>query len=203
MCLPVNASNVLTVLQGLLSDGLLSWRLYVIYGRARWAFWIPTTAVIINASMFDQGIPYFAADIRIVVGSIGAFVDLAVYRNVGAYLDHYERLSFQVDAAWGWTMFGVNTMMTASIIGRIMCVRCTSIHRVPRSPSGPSSYVAREASAAQLTKTRTRSYNKVIEAIIESALVTWFGLVFYGVASVAPQSHITVRFRFLCVLSDA
>lgn len=35
----------------------------------------------------------------------------------------------------------------------------------------------------------------VAEAIIESALVTWIGLLFYEIASLAPEGHYTVRVR--------
>lgn len=36
-------------------------------------------------------------------------------------------------------------------------------------------------------------YGVVVEAIIESALVTWVGLLFYEVASLAPEGGYTVR----------
>ncbi|EKM56634.1 uncharacterized protein PHACADRAFT_194226 [Phanerochaete carnosa HHB-10118-sp] len=40
---------------------------------------------------------------------------------------------------------------------------------------------------------RVGAYSKLINAIVESALVTWFGLVFYGIATVALQGHITTN----------
>lgn len=43
-------------------------------------------------------------------------------------------------------------------------------------------------------------YAVVVEAIAESALVTWIGLVLYGIGSLAPQGRITVS---LITLSSA
>lgn len=40
-----------------------------------------------------------------------------------------------------------------------------------------------------------RPYNIAIEAIAESSMITWIGLVVYGISSVAPQGRITVSFH--------
>lgn len=35
--------------QGLIADGLLAWRFMVIFGRAKWALYLPVIAVVVNA----------------------------------------------------------------------------------------------------------------------------------------------------------
>lgn len=44
-------------LQGLLSDGLVAWRFYIIYERRRWALYVPTIFVILNASACHTSYP--------------------------------------------------------------------------------------------------------------------------------------------------
>ena len=38
-----------------------------------------------------------------------------------------------------------------------------------------------------------RTYDNTFRAIIESALVTWVGILIYEISSLAPTGHITVR----------
>jgi hypothetical protein len=35
--------------QGLLSDGTLAWRFYVVFQKKKWALYLPATAVAVNA----------------------------------------------------------------------------------------------------------------------------------------------------------
>jgi len=39
----------------------------------------------------------------------------------------------------------------------------------------------------------TRKYNTAIRAMIESAFVTWFGILILEITSLAPTGHVTVR----------
>lgn len=48
---------------------------------------------------------------------------LATPWNVELYNTRFAMKSLEVDAAWGWCIFGVNTLLTGFIIGRIMYVR--------------------------------------------------------------------------------
>ncbi|GJE86381.1 hypothetical protein PsYK624_024610 [Phanerochaete sordida] len=160
---------VTTTIAGLISDGLLVWRLYVIYGRSRWALWPAATTVILTG----------------LVGFVSGFQNADAYHSLSDYKNRYNKISFQINAAWAWMMFATNTVMTMSIIGRII-------------------YVTRKAKSTDGAHSRTAPYAKLLEAIIESALVTWFGLVFYGIATVAPQGHITtnmdVGFVMICII---
>ena len=55
-------------------------------------------------------------------------------------------------------------------------------------------YLARAANAHHATaSTRHRQYGTVVEAIVESAFVTWIGLLLYEICLFAPTGHITVR----------
>lgn len=41
-------------------------------------------------------------------------------------------------------------------------------------------------------------YSALVAAIVESALVTWFGLLLFGIANVAPHGRITVSLPIHC-----
>ncbi|EKM56632.1 uncharacterized protein PHACADRAFT_172292 [Phanerochaete carnosa HHB-10118-sp] len=158
---PVNfISSSTSTLAGLISDGLLAWRFYVIFNRARWTLYVPWLAILCNAMLG------FAADCLIFGASRGP-----------QYAERFEKLQLQLDAVWGWAMLVINSVLTGLIIWRI-----THSSRLSRG----------------------QPYATVIEAIIESALVTWFGLLVYGISTVAPTGHITthldVGFVMVCIL---
>ena len=43
-----------------------------------------------------------------------------------------------------------------------------------------------------LVLVHSRKYDDALRAVIESALVTWIGILIYEITSLAPMSHITV-----------
>ncbi|KAI0693737.1 hypothetical protein BC835DRAFT_1060203 [Cytidiella melzeri] len=145
-------------------DSLLVWRFYVIYGRPRWALYLPAAVVSTNA----------------VLGLIADFINFSYYSTPALYLSHLDSVSFKLSAVWGWCMFATNTVMTGAIIGRIVYVS-----RMSRSPS-------------------VTQYGVLLEAITESAAVTWVGLLFYEIASTAPTHGITTKMNIgyvmICVL---
>lgn len=53
--------------------------------------------------------------------------------------------------------------------------------------------VSRRADYATTNLVAHYRHNVIVEAIVESALVNWIGLVLYGITSLAPQGRITVR----------
>lgn len=53
-------------------------------------------------------------------------------------------------------------------------------------------YITRRAKSHSAVDTTRGHYRIILEAIAESSLVTWFGLLLYGVACLAPHGHITV-----------
>ncbi|GJE90844.1 hypothetical protein PsYK624_069880 [Phanerochaete sordida] len=149
-----------STLAACISDGLLAWRFYVIYGRTKLAMYLPALMVTITA----------------LLGLSGDFQQFTIYKSVDLYNNRFAMLTYDVNAAWGWCTFSVNTILTASIIGRIV-------------------WLARGANAHHAGGTGHRQYNVIVEAIVESALVTWFGLLFYEIASFAPTGHITTAFN--------
>lgn len=54
------------------------------------------------------------------------------------------------------------------------------------------SYITKTTTADVFSNKKARQYSTILEAIIESALFTWMGLILYGVTNVAPEGHITV-----------
>ena len=56
-------------------------------------------------------------------------------------------------------------------------------------------YLARDANAHHATSSFHQKYGTVVmEAIVESAFVTWVGLLLYEISTLAPTGHITVRY---------
>lgn len=63
------------------------------------------------------------------------------------------------------------------------------------------SYVSRNIPSEKVSGMDRSQYSTLIASIVESALVTWLGLLVYGIATVAPQGHITVsKYHYLCVI---
>lgn len=138
-----------------LSDGLVAWRCYVLYGRSRLIMYISSAAIAIDA----------------LLGLSGDFQQFSAYHSVDFYNDHIHMIALDVKAAWGWSTFAINTVLTASI-----AIKIVSISRMgPDSPNVPS------------------VYSTAFEAIIESALITWIGLLLYEITSFAPTGHITTK----------
>ncbi|KAI0086342.1 hypothetical protein BDY19DRAFT_995948 [Irpex rosettiformis] len=155
---------------GFLSDGLVAWRFYVVYGRKRWAMYLPATAVIVNA----------------LLGFSGDFQHLEFYRSTQTYTETFKLHAFKINAAWGWFMFGINTVLSGAIIGRIIYIsKSTDKHNAACSYGG-------------------KRYNTALAAVTESALVTWVGLLLYEIAAIAPTGHITsvwnVGYVMVCII---
>ncbi len=131
---------------------------------------------------------YIDRRLSIVLGLSGDMQHLTIYHNPTLYNNHLRELTFQITAAWGWVMFGINTFLTGSILGRIMW----AIHH----PSADTHTLSDFSHISRSTNKQTalkRPYTVAIEAVVESALVTWVGLLLFEIASFAPNGHITVR----------
>ena len=66
------------------------------------------------------------------LGFSGDFQQLAIYRSVDLYNNHIVLTALDVNAAWGWCTFAVNTILTGSIIGKIMYVLHRDFDRLRR-----------------------------------------------------------------------
>lgn len=71
-------------------------------------------------------------------------------------------------------------------------VRSSSMHYLSTYLRFCPRSIARTAKSNKAQNSSPYPYGVVLEAIAESALVTWVGLVLYGIASLAPHGHITV-----------
>ena len=79
---------------------------------------------------------------------------------------------------------------------------------LPRScelspPRGTICYVSpalRRCSIASRFRTTNNRYDTIVRACIESALVTWVGLLLYEICSLAPNGHVVVRLPPDCLI---
>ncbi|KAH9944548.1 uncharacterized protein BXZ73DRAFT_97031 [Epithele typhae] len=94
---------------------------------------------------------------------------LAAYYHYELYEDVLLPVTLQITMAWGWLMFAINTILTTAIVVKIF-------------------YIARMSRQMKLYKT-------VLLACVESAIVTWVGLLLYEICSLAPNGHIVVSLR--------
>ncbi|KAI0093962.1 hypothetical protein BDY19DRAFT_288825 [Irpex rosettiformis] len=160
----------MSTIAGFISDGLLARGFYVVYGRRRWAFWLPTIAIIVNA----------------LLGLSGDFELLSYYTNPERYTLSLQVNAFRINAAWGWFTFTINTALTGAIVGRIICMsRYATRHNASRPYGG-------------------NRYNTVVAAVVESALVTWIGLLLYGISTLAPTGDVmtawNIGFVMVCIV---
>ncbi|KAH8093088.1 hypothetical protein BXZ70DRAFT_438890 [Cristinia sonorae] len=163
--------NVTTTFAGLVSDGLLVWRFHVIFDRKPWTMYVPGIAVVMNAFLC------WSADAQ----------HLTIYFNRPFYENTLLPVTLNITVAWGWFMFFNNTLLTGSILTKIvMTNRRHTAGRVNAPPSSSSSL----------------SYDTVLRAVIESAMVTWIGLLIYEVASLAPEGHVTTNLDVGYVMLD-
>ncbi|KAF8274000.1 hypothetical protein EI94DRAFT_1714488 [Lactarius quietus] len=104
------------------------------------------------------------------------FQHLVIYINREYYENTLLPLTLNITVAWGWFLFVNNTLMTGGILYKIMWH--TRAVRELRNDGVP-------------VLVHSRKYDKALRAVIESALVTWVGILIYEITSVAPTGHIT------------
>ncbi|KAI0336005.1 hypothetical protein GY45DRAFT_1430191 [Cubamyces sp. BRFM 1775] len=93
---------------------------------------------------------------------------LAAYTHYEFYEGVLLDVTLKITVAWGWLMFAINTVLTWAIITKIFSVS---------QPHG-----------------QLRTYKTVLRACIESALVTWIGLLLYEICSLAPEGHVVTNY---------
>ncbi|KAI0791544.1 hypothetical protein BC629DRAFT_369049 [Irpex lacteus] len=135
--------------------------------------------VIYERRTWALWLPCTAVTANFVLGLIGDFMNFIFYTHPESYNTKWNALSFNISAIWGWCIFATNTILTMAIIGKIL-------------------YVSRSSR-------NVKHYRVVLEAIVESAAVTWVGLLFYEIAATAPtHGHITnvmnIGFVLVCIL---
>ncbi|KZV93245.1 hypothetical protein EXIGLDRAFT_768255 [Exidia glandulosa HHB12029] len=96
---------------------------------------------------------------------------LAIYHHQELYENVLLDVTLKITVAWGWLMFAINTTMTGLILYKILSV----------------------SRGVENTKSRLQTA-VVVRALIESATVTWIGLLIYEIASLAPTGGITTNY---------
>ncbi|KAH9035054.1 hypothetical protein EDB84DRAFT_43871 [Lactarius hengduanensis] len=162
--------NVTATFAALFSDGTLAWRFYIVFGRKKWALYLPAVAVGTNALLC------WSAD----------FQHLGVYASKDFYLNTLLPVTFDIAVAWGWFIFVNNTMMTGGILYKIVWANRVmgGLHK------------------DGLRISTTRKYNTAIRAMIESAIVTWIGILILEITSLAPAGHVTTALDAGYVMLD-
>ncbi|KAI1797703.1 hypothetical protein LXA43DRAFT_1088782 [Ganoderma leucocontextum] len=92
---------------------------------------------------------------------------LAAYHNYEFYENVLLEVTLKITVAWGWLMFTINTILTGAIFGKIFYIAKLSGHLV--------------------------MYQTVLRACIESAFVTWVGLLLYEICSLAPNGRVVTN----------
>jgi hypothetical protein len=106
------------------------------------------------------------------------FQHLVIYVNRDYYENTLLPVTLNITVAWGWFIFVNNTLMTGGILYKIMRSTCAV-----RS--------LRDEGVLELVYSPSGRYNNALRAVIESALVTWIGILIYEITSLAPKGHIT------------
>ncbi|KAI0089400.1 hypothetical protein BDY19DRAFT_942208 [Irpex rosettiformis] len=121
-------------------------------------------------------IPVTAISVTCLFGIAEDCLFLSLYHSSADYI-HLEPSAFKMNVAWGWATFAINTVMTLAIMAKILLV-C-------------------RASPQPMMGQNRIHYGIILEAISESALVTWVGLILLEIASLAPtKGHVTDRMNF-------
>lgn len=58
-----------------------------------------------------------------VLGFAGDLEYLDYYGNATFYNNRLHLISFKINAAWGWCMFAINSVLSGAIVGKVMCVQ--------------------------------------------------------------------------------
>ncbi|KAI0308294.1 hypothetical protein B0F90DRAFT_1681709 [Multifurca ochricompacta] len=100
---------------------------------------------------------------------------LAIYFNRDFYEKTLLPVTLDITVAWGWFIFLNNTVMTGGILYKVIWASraMQSVH-----DGG--------------MKVFSLKYDTILHAVIESALVTWIGILIYEIAALAPTGHVTV-----------
>ncbi|KAI9444718.1 hypothetical protein H4582DRAFT_2070483 [Lactarius indigo] len=162
--------NITTTFAALLSDGTLAWRFYIVFGRKKWALYLPAAAVMMNTLLC------WSAD----------FQHLGIYANKDFYENTLLPVTLDITVAWGWFIFVNNTLMTGGILYKIIWVN----------------HAMGDLHKDGIRVSTTRKHNAAIRAMIESAFVTWLGILILEITSLAPTGHVTTALDVGYVMLD-
>lgn len=135
-----------------------------------------------------------------VLGFSGDFQIFTFYGNIPSFYGHIYDIEFKINAAWGWTILATNSIFIGLIIARIVYAFWNTVRVCQMLIFFYHRHVSNQFPSEQVPRVRNVHYATLIAAIVESGLVTWIGLLLYGITSVAPTGHITVSFAAFCTL---
>jgi hypothetical protein len=100
----------------------LAWRFYVVFGKQKWALYLPAVAVMMNTCEFSSSLLVFDLihSMRIVLCWSADFQHLGFYVNKELYENTLLPVTLDITVAWGWFIFTNNTLMTGGILYKIM-----------------------------------------------------------------------------------
>jgi len=104
---------------------------------------------------------------------------LAIYFNRDFYENTLLPVILNITMAWGRFIFFSNTLMTGGILDLYKVMWGTRAVRELRNDG-------------LLVLVCSQTYDNAFRAVIESALVTWVGILIYEITSLAPTGRITV-----------
>ncbi|KAI0337083.1 hypothetical protein BDW22DRAFT_1034973 [Trametopsis cervina] len=120
-----------------------------------------------------------------VLGFAGDFQYLFVHGNALQTSNHLLHSAFKISAVWGYCMLALNAALTGAIIGKIL-------------------HAARRVAQQSSCEYNGQQYMLIVEAVIESALVNFLGILLYEIATFAPTGNVEVTFGvgyvFFCIL---
>ena len=107
------------------------------------------------------------ADCITVVGLYSDFQMFAFYNNADEYVDRFQPLILRITVAWGWMIFGTNTIMTGCIVarityvysaGRLAAVSCAYLRQVYFSAGSTNKH---GTTSRQTVQHCCRSYHRI------------------------------------------
>ncbi|KAI0791535.1 hypothetical protein BC629DRAFT_368670 [Irpex lacteus] len=129
-------------------------------------------------------VPSAAVVINLLFGLAEDCLFLSFYHSSEEY-SRMELYSFKMNIAWAWATFAINSVMTVAIMSKILLVS--------------------RSSAQYAINQRRVKHSVVLEAICESALVTWIGVILLEIAELAPtkghvNNHLNFGYVIDCIL---
>jgi len=150
-------------------------------GTLAWRFY-----VVFDKRKWALYLPAVAVTMNTLLCWSADFQHLGFYANKDLYENTLLPVTLDITVAWGWFIFTNNTLMTGGILYKIIWVN-RSVVRLHKN--------ALRASTA-------RKYNTIIRAMVESAFVTWLGILILEITSLAPTGHVTTNLDVGYVMLD-
>jgi hypothetical protein len=113
--------------KGLLSEGILAWRCYIIWGKLFWMKWTLIVVLIIGAGVYvprDTMRIYHPIQRYIAGTGIIAAIFKSPFLNMRFSWRNSEASNtyFTTSQVWPWVVFALNTALTSAVVLKIWLV---------------------------------------------------------------------------------